>query len=223
MYILKQPDDTASQNKLLSEASFFFFCWPLLWDVMYLNVTALYLWQYLQLYMGIVCAIQQSVFTCRQISLHCHVCVCGCHVWVCVQELNPGLISAGTLTHYSLFVSTPLQYAHEVLPVCLGSRGYTAGPEIFGAIFLHVYTRARPCMHVLACVCVNSGPPAHFTHRQTSKAVWINPACRAALHAIRNFTSLPLQQHQTYIPIHIEMNRWEFCRTPNRHPLAEKR
>lgn len=33
----------------------------------------------------------------------------------------------------------------------------------------------------------------------------------AALHAIRNFTSLPLQRHQTYMPIHIEMNRWSFA------------
>lgn len=64
------------------------------------------------------------------------------------------------------------------------------------------------CTPVWSCVCVNSGPPAHFTHRQTSKAVCINPACRAALHAIRNFTSLLLRQHRTYMAIHIEMNRW---------------
>lgn len=64
-----------------------------------------------------------------------------------------------------------------------------------------------PC----ARVCANSGPPAHFTRTQTSKAVWINPACRAAPHAIRNFTSLLLQPHQTYTAIHIEMNRWSFA------------
>lgn len=99
-----------------------------------------------------------------------------------------------------------------VFPVCLDSCVHTNGLWSFLVWWLqHVYMHARPCMYVLACVCVNSGPPAHFTHRQTSKAVWINPACRSALHAIRNFTSLPLQQHQTYMPIHIEMNRWSFA------------
>lgn len=33
----------------------------------------------------------------------------------------------------------------------------------------------------------------------------------ATLHAIRNFTSPSLQQHQTYMPIHIEMNKWSLA------------
>lgn len=33
----------------------------------------------------------------------------------------------------------------------------------------------------------------------------------ATLHAIRNFPSPSLQQHQTYMPIHIEMNKWSLA------------
>lgn len=54
--------------------------------------------------------------------------------------------------------------------MCLDSCGHTSGLLSFiGAMI----TCADMCTTVYICagICVNSGPPAHFTHRQTSKAV----------------------------------------------------
>lgn len=66
----------------------------------------------------------------------------------------------------------------------------------------------------------NSGPPAHFTRRQTSKGAGINPACRGrsppAISHLR-----PLRRRQTCTaPIHIEMNRWS-CATCRPAPGEE--
>lgn len=57
--------------------------------------------------------------------------------------------------------------------VQLGAPGYVIGLFEFSVRWWeHLHVRVR------ASACVNSRPAAHFTHRQTSKAVWINPACR---------------------------------------------
>lgn len=74
------------------------------------------------------------------------------------------------------------------------------------------------CTHERACVCtcrrvfvwtLDHQLISHTGRHQRRFELTLRVG--AALHAIRNFTSLPLQQHQTYMPIHIEMNRWSFA------------
>lgn len=84
-----------------------------------------------------------------------------------------------------------------------------------------ITTRVHACTAMYACarrvrVWVSSGPPTHFyTQTDIKGGFELTPRVGAALHATRNFTSLPLQQHQTHTAIHIKMNRWEFCHAPN--------
>ncbi len=77
----------------------------------------------------------------------------------------------------------------------------------------HVYMRARrPCMDVPRRVFVWTLDHQLISHTDRHQRRFeLTLRVGAALHAIRNFTSLPLQQHQTYKPIHIEMNRWSFA------------
>ena len=86
----------------------------------------------------------------------------------------------------------------------------------------HVYMIVWLHMYVLACACVNSGPTAHFTHRQTSKAVWINPACRghSACHPQFHISVAPAAPN---LHAHSYWNeQMEFCYAPNHHPSLRK-
>lgn len=105
----------------------------------------------------------------------------------------------GVLVLYSL------GYKLAILSVWLDSFSHSRG--LWSVRCDDQNTCVRVCGCILVCACVNSGPTAHFTHRQTSKRSELTLRVEATLHAIRNFTSLSLQQHQTFIPIHIEMNR----------------
>lgn len=83
-----------------------------------------------------------------------------------------------------------------------------------------IATRVRTTVRVRAgmCLCVNSRPPAHFTHRQTSKAVWINPACRgrSACHPQFHISATPAAPN---LHAHSYWNeQMEFCHAANRHP-----
>lgn len=82
------------------------------------------------------------------------------------------------------------------------------------------YSNTCVCANVRECVrsrvCMNTGPPAHFT--QTSKEVWINPACR-------NHSACRPQFHISATPAapnlhaHSYWNeQMEFYHAPNRHP-----
>lgn len=96
-------------------------------------------------------------------------------------------------------------------------------PPVFLSLFLGVMSmRVRPCMYVLACVWVNPGPPAHFTRRQTSKAFWINPACRgrSACHPQFHISAAPAAPN---LDAHSYWNeQMEFCHAANRHPSLRK-
>lgn len=114
---------------------------------------------------------------------------------------------------------------YELIDYCVA--GFTCphqwSLQFFLSLFLGVMsTHVRPCMYVLACVWVNPGPPAHFTRRQTSKAFWINPACRgrSACHPQFHISAAPAAPN---LHAHSYWNeQMEFCHAANRHPSLRK-
>lgn len=106
-----------------------------------------------------------------------------------------------------------------LITVWLDSRAHISGPSSFSLSFFRCDEYART---TVACVWVNPGPPAHFTRRQTSKAFWINPACRgrSACHPQFHISAAPAAPN---LDAHSYWNeQMEFCHAANRHPSLRK-
>lgn len=81
----------------------------------------------------------------------------------------------------------------------------------------HVYMRAHVCM----CWCVFVWTLDHQLISHTDRhqrRFELTLRVGAAQHAIRNFTSLPLQQHQTYMAHSYWNEQMKFCHEPSCHP-----
>lgn len=90
-------------------------------------------------------------------------------------------------------------------------------PQVFFFGVINTCMRAGPCMRWRVFVWTLDHQLISHTGRH-QRRFELTLRVGAALHGIRNFTSLPLLQHQTYMAHSYWNEQMELCHAPNRHP-----